>query len=141
MTASLVSLCLGAFIGATIFPFPSEGGLYLYLTQFDNHLTALVCITIANTLGSYTTYGLGRLGKIEWAIRYFRIDKKKVHYYRDQFSHRGTLLALFVWLPLIGDVFALVLGLIRFNLFKGLLLIALGKFLRYSCILLFFYFS
>ncbi|MDD0853182.1 hypothetical protein HBN50_08740 [Halobacteriovorax sp. GB3] len=139
MTVSLASLCLGAFIGATIFPFPSEGGLYLYLTQFDNHLTALICITLANTLGSYTTYGLGRLGKVDWAVRYFRIDEKKVLYYQDQFSHRGTLLALFVWLPLVGDVFALVLGLIRFNLLKGLLYIALGKFLRYLGILLFFY--
>ena len=48
----------------------------------------------------------------------------------------GFVYAFFVFLPVVGDVFALALGLARYHQWLALLGIALGKLARYSVLIM-----
>ncbi len=47
----------------------------------------------------------------------------------------GFIYAFFVFAPFVGDIFALTLGIVRYNQILSIVGIALGKMLRYALIL------
>ena len=48
----------------------------------------------------------------------------------------GFIYAFLVFMPFVGDIFALVLGIIRYSQILSILGIAFGKMLRYAVLLL-----
>ena len=92
--ASLAALFASAFLSATVLPGNSEVVLFAVLRAFPSEFAAALALaTVGNTLGSMTTYGLGRLvpGRAvagstrEWVRRY------------------GAFALLFAWVPVAGD--------------------------------------
>ena len=96
-----------------------------------------LCITIAtigNTLGSITSYFLGYMGK--WSIleKYFRVKREKIEKFHSKIKKRGSLVALFTWLPIIGDLISVALGFMRVNFKAVMIFTFVGKLLRYVLI-------
>ena len=130
-----LGLFLAGFLAATVLPFSSEGVLAIALLNGFDPFICLIIITIGNWLGSITTYGIGYLGKLEWIEKYFNTSHQKILKTQKHFKKYGSLLAFLVWVPIIGDLFALSLGYFKVNFTITAIFMLIGKFLRYAVIL------
>lgn len=128
-------LFFASFLAATVLPFSSEAILVLMLSAGYQSLNCLIIATAGNWLGGMTGYYLGYLAKWEWLNKYFRIKKLTLEKVRIKLERHGSLIALFCWLPFIGDLLAVGLGMIRTNLFLTSSLMLVGKLLRYIFII------
>ena len=129
---------IAGFLAATILPFSSEGLLAVALLNGFDPIICLIIITSGNWIGSITTYGIGYLGKFDWIENYFKISREKIEKTKSYLIKYGTLLALFAWVPIIGDVFALTLGYFKINFILTALFMLIGKFFRYLLIVFLF---
>lgn len=129
-------LFLSSFLAATIIPFSSEAHLLYLIGENHNIYYLLIAASAGNTIGGMSTYLLGHLCKWTWLEKYFRIKQVKVRTYESKIQKYGVWLALLCWLPIVGDVIAVALGLFRLNWKKVLLLMLVGKALRYAILLL-----
>lgn len=128
---SLWGLFLASFLAATVVPFSSEALLtFLIMNGTDFH-TAVLVATAGNWLGGMSSFGIGYLGKWEWIEKYLRIKREKIEKWHNRLYRRGAVFAFFCWLPAVGDVIAVGLGLIRANIPITAASMLAGKFLRY----------
>ena len=89
-----------------------------------------------NTLGSATNYGIGRLGREDMIERYLRVNPQALERgkrYVHRFGYWGGLLS---WIPILGSLITIALGYLRVNLPLTLLMLTLGKFLRYCLVII-----
>ena len=89
---------------------------------------------LGNTLGCMTCYWIGSLGKTEWISR-LGVSTRQLARARKFLSGRGALMAFFTVLPTIGEAIAIVLGLMRSNVWLTGCSMLIGKTLRYIVIL------
>ena len=124
-------LFLASFLAATVLPFSSEAILSLFVySGYDISITIAVA-SVGNWLGGMITYYLGYLGKWEWIEKLLRIKKEKAEKARKYLQHKGSMLAFFAFLPFVGDLIPLGLGLLRSNPIWVALFMAAGKLCRY----------
>ncbi|QIM65944.1 hypothetical protein A4G16_00385 [Mannheimia granulomatis] len=88
--------------------------------------------TLGNSLGSLITYAMGRLLPQPKQHRYLNWALEKSKKY-------GVWVLLFSWLPIIGDIFCGIAGWLRFNFWQSLILVVMGKLLRYLFLLAMLY--
>lgn len=127
-------LFLASFLAATIIPFSSEALVAVMLAGPFSPTGILISATAGNFLGGMSGYGLGYLAKWTWIERYLRISQKKVEGWQTRIERYGSLLAFLCWLPGIGDLLAVALGVFRVSLPKVAIWMLVGKFLRYLLI-------
>lgn len=124
-------LFFASFLAATIIPLSSDAlVVVMSVSGFDPFWTITIA-TVGNTLGGISSYGVGRLGKWDWIEKYFRIPKTKIEKMRDRVRKYTGLAAFLTWLPGIGDVIAVTLGLLKINVLWVTLFMTLGKLARY----------
>lgn len=126
-----IGVFLAAFLAATILPFGSEPVLVGVLAAGAPPVPVLIAATIGNFLGGMSCYWIGWLGKREWIVKYLKMPKQKVDKWTNWLQGRGSWMAFFVFLPGVGDFFAVALGLLKANVWSVALWMLLGKFLRY----------
>ncbi|MFT3741067.1 MAG: YqaA family protein [Breznakibacter sp.] len=126
-----LGLFMATFLAATVIPFSSEIVLTAMLMAGFDPVTTLTVATFGNWLGSMSTYGLGRLGKMEWIHKYLRIPQSKIDKAHKYVEGRMAWIALLCWLPLVGDVIAVVLGLLRSNFWLTTIGMFVGKAIRF----------
>ena len=100
-------------------------------------LDPVLCVAAAslgNTLGGMSCYWIGTLGKSEWVTR-LGVSEKQLARARRFLSGRGALMAFFAFLPTIGEAIAIVLGLMRSNVWLTGGSMLAGKTLRYIVVL------
>lgn len=130
-------LFLSSFLAATFVPFSSE--IHFALVANENSVwLATIVATIGNSLGGLFTYYLGWLAKWDWISKYCRIKPEKIETFKGLIQKHGSWMGLLCWLPIIGDVIAIGLGVFRVNPFKSTITMIIGKFLRYLVLGLFF---
>jgi membrane protein YqaA with SNARE-associated domain len=131
-----IGLFLVSFAASTILPLGSEWLLIaLLLKGFDPLLTVVVA-TAGNTLGASTNWLIGVLGS-GWLIgRVLRIDAGSQQRAERLFQRYGLWSLLFSWLPVVGDPLCLVAGLLKVPFGRFLLLVGIGKLLRYAALAL-----
>ncbi len=129
-----------ALLAATILPAASEVMLLGLAVSGYNPWALWAVATFGNTLGSVVNYGLGR-----YLLRYqdrpgFPFKPEKLQRSQVWFQRYGKWTLLFAWAPMVGDVFTFIAGVmkVRFTLF--LLLVFIGKGLRYAILLAGVYF-
>lgn len=127
----LLGLFWSAFLAATVLPFSSEAALSAALLTGVSPVWCLGIATLGNSLGSATTFFLGRLGRLEWLEKYCRISSADIETARKRIGRFGLPAAFFCFLPLVGDVFAVALGFMRYPAGRFLTAMTFGKFLRY----------
>lgn len=106
---ALAGLFTSAFVSATLFPGASEAVLLALVHAWPDEITAAVTVaTIGNTLGSMTSYLIGRL-----------FPKKVSGKAIDWLTRWGVWALLFAWLPLVGDALPLAAGWLRISWLKS----------------------
>jgi membrane protein YqaA with SNARE-associated domain len=116
----LGALFLASFLAATILPGGSEIALLAVVHLHPELLwSAIAVATVGNTLGSMSTYWIGRVLPNRRPV-----DVIRLHRY-------GYWALLFAWLPIVGDALALGAGWLRLSPWWSLLAFAIGKLLRY----------
>jgi membrane protein YqaA with SNARE-associated domain len=112
-------------------PFSSEALLsYLIVTGTDPYLAVGVA-SAGNWLGGMSSFTIGYLGKWEWIEKYLRIKRESIEKWHDRLYKRGAVFAFFSWVPAVGDIFAVGLGLLRANIWITAAAMLAGKLLRY----------
>ncbi len=116
-------------------PGGSEVLLAYLLTQSEfSSIELLIAATAGNSLGGILTYAMGWWISSRWPLKV--PEKKRQKQALVWVQRYGVLSLLFSWLPLIGDPLCLAAGWVRCHLFYSLMLICVGKTLRYSLIVL-----
>ena len=134
---SLLLMFVSAFLSATVLPGNSEivfvGLAAAILLPAEHYISApilalLLSAVIGNSLGSLTTYWVGR-----WFPKadFSQSSNKKVRWVFGKISQYGELTLLLSWLPVVGDLFCAVAGWFRLNWLSSLIYIIIGKTLRY----------
>lgn len=124
-------MAIAAFLAGSFIPFSSEAIMAgLYAGGLD--LWSLVLFsTIGNVLGGIFNYFVGRLCNEGWVYRLFRIKKKKLAATKEKVRNHGAWMGLLSWLPIIGSVITIALGILRVNFTKSVITMTVGKLLRY----------
>lgn len=130
-----VGIFISSFLAGSIVPFASEAVLLVAARSGLSPWWCIAWATAGNTLGGVTCYMIGRLGKVEWMERYLGISSVKLERAQRFMKGRGSLAALFVALPYIGDAIAVALGFMRSNFTVTTAAMAVGKFIRYVAVL------
>lgn len=127
-----VGMFISAFLAGTILPFSSEAVLLACVGLGLDPVWSTISTTAGNALGGITCYWIGHLGKIEWIEKYLRVDKKQMDRAERFIRGRGSWMALFSFLPVIGDAILIVLGWMRANVWIVALSMTIGKLARYA---------
>ena len=128
---SLWGLFLASFLAATVVPFSSEALLTILVANGTDVYAAVLVATVGNWLGGMSSYGIGYLGRWEWIEKYLHVKRSSIEKWHNRLYKRGAIFAFFSWLPGVGDIFAVGLGLIRANVFITAVAMLAGKFVRY----------
>ncbi len=127
---------VASFLAGSFFPFSSEAIMTALSLAGLNIWLLTLYSTIGNTLGGIFNYGVGRLGNEEWAYRLFKVKEKRLDKTKKWVHDYGAYAGLLSWLPILGSVITLALGLLHIHFGKTLLMTFLGKFLRYLVLML-----
>jgi membrane protein YqaA with SNARE-associated domain len=113
---NLWGLFLASFLAATVVPFSSEALLTFLIVNGTDAYTAVLVATAGNWLGGMSSYAIGYLGKWEWIEKYLRIKRETIEKWHNRLYKRGAIFAFLCWVPGVGDIFAVGLGLLRANI-------------------------
>jgi membrane protein YqaA with SNARE-associated domain len=69
-------------------------------------------------------------------LKRFGINENKLGSFEKRIQKFGFWLAFFSWVPIIGDPMTIALGFFKVPFWKVLILLILGKFLRYFILVL-----
>ena len=128
---SLWGLFLASFLAATVVPFSSEALLSFLIISGTDPFIAVVVASAGNWLGGMSSFAIGYMGKWVWIEKYLRIKRESIEKWHKRLYNRGAIFAFFSWLPAVGDIFAVGLGLLKTNILVTAIAMLAGKFLRY----------
>ena len=131
-----VGLFIVSFLAATFLPIASEVFLGSMIAFGFSPLICLTVATLGNSMGSYLNYGIGYLGNPRWLAK-IGVKEEKIWAWKNRIHSYGVWMALFSWLPIVGDVLSTALGFFKVNIYISFLFILTGKFLRYLILVLF----
>jgi membrane protein YqaA with SNARE-associated domain len=135
MILSAWMLFWSAFLAATILPFYSEVVLFALLRKGGDPLFLLVVATVGNTLGSVVNWCMGLYLLRFQNRRWFYFTPAQIARSQAWFQRYGVWTLLLAWLPVGGDPLTLVAGIMKVRLGIFLILVALGKGLRYVAVI------
>jgi membrane protein YqaA with SNARE-associated domain len=115
-----------AFLAATLLPVQSEAVLagLLGLSE-EPWWTLLAVATVGNTLGAVVNWAMGRGIETYQNRRWFPASAAQ-HYLRW-----GRWCLFFSWVPVVGDAFTVLAGVLHEKLWVFMLLVGAGKLARY----------
>ena len=128
-------LFISALLAGSIIPFSSELVMIALVKVGLNPAMCVLSATLGNTIGGMTCYYMGRLGKIDWIEKYFKVKKEKVDKMVRFLQGKGALMAFFAFLPAIGEVISIALGFMRSNIWLTTTSMFVGKLIRYILLL------
>ena len=130
-----LSLFFSAFTAATLLPGSSEVLLLALQHQGYAWVWLWLAATSGNTLGSCVNWWLGReLNRFQHQ-RWFPFTAEQMTAASERFQRYGSWSLLLSWLPVVGDPLTLIAGVLRVRFALFLLLVALGKGIRYAVLL------
>jgi membrane protein YqaA with SNARE-associated domain len=98
--SGLLGLAISSLVSATLLPGTSELVLLAVIQQHPAQLWSAIGIaTVGNTLGSLTSYVLGRL-----------VPNRATGASIERVRRHGYPILLFAWVPVIGDALPLAAG-------------------------------
>lgn len=130
----LWGLLVASFLAATVLPFSSEVVLAALIAAGVDVTQCIIFATIGNAAGGATCYYLGHLGKVEWIQKWFRIKPESLYKMQAWLQNKGAMMGFLSFVPAVGDVILVALGLMRANPTITLASMTIGKLLRYLII-------
>ncbi len=135
---SLWGLFGSAFISSTIAPGGSEAVLaYMVSEDHEQAVTLILIATLGNTLGALTTWWLGAFTAKKYPVETLLSKNKQATV--KMVKKWGIAALFFSWLPIIGDGFCFAGGWLKMPLLISIIVITLGKAVRYSFIAYLFF--
>lgn len=128
-------LFVSAMLAGSIVPFSSEIVLLGLVKLGLDPTLCIISATLGNTAGGMTCYYIGRLGRIDWIEKYFKVKREKLEKMKRFLQGKGALMAFFAFLPAIGEVISIALGYMRSNVWLTLTSMFAGKLIRYIILL------
>lgn len=124
-----------AFLAATILPLQSEAVLAgLLVTSGISWPLLLGVAALGNTLGAGVNWWMGR-SLLHWQdSRWFPASPQRLEQAKQIYARYGRWCLVFAWLPVVGDALTVVAGVLGERLSLFLLLVGIGKTLRYLVI-------
>lgn len=129
-----MGLFIGSFLASTVLPFPSEALLLGNIALGNNIWLCVFLAGLGNSLGGMTSFGLGWLGKMEWIEKLFKVKKEKIDRMQKIVNRYKAIAGFFAWLPIVGDVIAITLGLMKISPLKSCLYMTIGRFTRFAVV-------
>ena len=126
---------LASLLAGSVFPFSSEAVMAGLLAAGLNPWPLVVYGTIGNVMGSLFNYFIGTLGRLDWIEKYLHVKPDKLDRAQRLMARYGAWIGFFAFLPIIGSAIAIVLGLVRANIWVTLFSFTLGKIFRYLLII------
>jgi len=120
-----------AFLAATLLPFYSEVLLFALLLEGGDPVVLVSIATLGNTLGAAVNWMLGRYLLRFQDRKWFYFSEAQIESGQRWFQRYGVWSLLLAWLPIGGDVLTLIAGIMRVRIGIFLILVGLGKGLRY----------
>lgn len=130
--ASYFGLFASAFGAATLLPLQSEAVLTGLLMLGKHPVWALVAVaTAGNSLGAVVNWYLGRYIE-QWRHRpWFPVGEDKLARAQRGYRRYGRWTLLLSWMPVVGDPFTVVAGVMREPLSSFVLIVTIAKLGRY----------
>jgi membrane protein YqaA with SNARE-associated domain len=127
----LWGLFIASFLAATVVPFSSEVVLTAVLASGTDVTIAVIVASLGNWVGGMSSYALGYMGKWEWIEKYLKVKRETIEKWHHRLYNKGALFAFLTWVPGVGDIFAIGLGVLRSNVWIVSVTMLAGKFVRY----------
>lgn len=127
-----------AFCSATVLPMGSEAVLIYNVTQGYSLYILFTLAVVGNTLGSYVNYYLGFKGE-DYLVRKKILKEIKIIKHKKNFDKYGGFTLLLSWVPIFGDGFTFIAGILRYSLLKFFIYVFIAKFLRYFVLVVLYY--
>ena len=131
-----LTMFASAFLAATLVPFASEITLAAALAAGGAIHWLIVTATLGNTLGAVVNWALGRFIGHFRDRRWFPAGPEQMERAQAWFRRYGVWSLLLAWAPVIGDALTVVAGTMRVHIAPFLILVAVGKGLRYVVVAL-----
>jgi len=131
-----LSLFASALLSSTLLPGSSELLVSGLVVNYPEVVPALwATATIGNVLGSCVNYWLGLKMMQFQNAAWFPIKPEHTAKGEQLFRKYGLFSLLFAWLPVFGDPLTLLAGVFRVKLPIFLILVSIGKGLRYAVVI------
>jgi len=129
-----LGLFVAAFLAATILPLSSEVVLSTLLLSELSPVALVVIATVGNVLGALTNYALGYWASLEVIKKWLKISEEEFVRAEQRFVKYGLFSLCFAWVPIIGDPLTVIAGVLRIRLLWFVMLVTMGKLMRYIVI-------
>ena len=123
-----------SFLAGTVVPITSEVLLVFFLTIGLDAMGLTLAATAGNTLGGITCFMLGYLTNKERVMKFFKIPERRMKRADLMIQKYGYWTAGISFVPVIGEVLLVGLGIMRVDKYKVIAVMAAGKFIRYALI-------
>ncbi len=130
-----LSLLLSSFLSATLLPLASELTVGVLILAGENPWLTLAVASFGNTIGAVVNWWLGGYLLRYQDASWFPVKPKELARAQQHFLRFGQWSLLFAWLPLVGDPLTFVAGFLRIRLISFILLVGMGKTLRYAVLI------
>lgn len=126
-----IGLFIGSFLASTLIPMSADALLIGMLAIGGEAYLCVGIATLGNWLGGMTSYSIGWIGKWEWIEKWLKVSKEKLYRQKEKIDRFGVLLALFTWLPIVGDLFAIAFGFYKINPIASSIYMFIGRLFRF----------
>ena len=120
-----------AFLSGSIVPIASEVLLAIFLNLGLAPVGLVLVATVGNTLGGITCYMLGYLTNKQRVQKILRIPDRRMKRADMLIQKYGYWTAAVSFVPAIGEVLLIVLGIMRVDKYKVFAVMFTGKLIRY----------
>lgn len=127
-------LFIAAFLAATILPLSSEIVLAALLLGGLSPVSLVLIATTGNVLGSLVNYALGFWASKSVIQKWLKMSETEFLKAEQRFVKYGLFSLCFAWVPVIGDPLTVMAGILRIRMLWFVILVTMGKFLRYVVI-------
>lgn len=126
-----LGLLAGSFLSALFIPLGADILFVALLAQGFNPWICLTIATVGGWLGGLVIYTIGYAGNTKRIRRWFHIKENQLDKQKARIEKYGSLLALFVWIPVFGDISNVALGFYRTNRTRTFILMFIGRMCRF----------
>lgn len=125
-------LFIWCFLASSVVPLSSEP--YFAKIVADSHawILPLIIASIANTLGSITTFWIGKKTEELTISKLSESNKNRVEKAQKLLHKHGAAALILSWVPFLGDILVAIGGALHLPFGKSVFWITIGKTLRYG---------
>lgn len=126
---------VASFLAGSFVPFSSEVVMIALITAGVDPVGLVIWGTLGNTLGSVFNYWVGSLGNPRWIQKWTGVTPEQLDRGLLYVERYGFWAGWLAWVPLLGSLITVALGLMRARFSLTMINIFLGKLIRYWLIM------